>query len=406
MRTRKNIAKDKFNKRNLKNGLAFAYRVGDLVEGGIGKAIEKSPHLEAPLLEPGSELGEGKWYRKHIPGGISGDGSEYHIYLRRGKSKHLCVFFSGGGVAWNEFTAAHPVTGGAVVAGEPNYYWNNLRPFTQIMNIHVGITEVGSAYNPFRDYNFVIITYSTGDFHVGNNVFAFEDEEGGSQVVHFHGYHNFLEAMKAAKEYFPDPDKLLIAGDSAGAFAVPALSDDVLTRFYPDCRDVTLFSDSGQLLYSHWKRTARDIWRAKEEIWKPLHTQNITLDWYEAFYKKYGNKVRYLYASSTHDYLLSAYYNDVVNKKFTSDSEVQQAYYEQLKEMIRRYKEMIPESGVYINEVRNPMHKTGMHGGTQHTMVRQLSFYMKNWDGNSMATWLGDAVDGKVYDVGLKLLEK
>ena len=34
--------------------------------------------------------------------------------------------------------------------------------------------------------------------------------------------------MKKAREYFPDPKKLLIAGDSAGAFAVPALAAEVI----------------------------------------------------------------------------------------------------------------------------------------------------------------------------------
>ena len=41
------------------------------------------------------------------------------------------------------------MTGGKVAAGLPNYYWNNLRPFTQIMNIHTGITEIGNPRNPF-----------------------------------------------------------------------------------------------------------------------------------------------------------------------------------------------------------------------------------------------------------------
>ena len=56
---------------------------------------------------------------------------------------------------------------GTVAAGAPNYYWNNLRPFTQFMNINIGITETDTARNPFDDWNFVVITYATGDFHVG-----------------------------------------------------------------------------------------------------------------------------------------------------------------------------------------------------------------------------------------------
>ena len=85
------------NKNNLKNGLAFAYRAGNFFENSIGKTISDS-NLAAPVLEGDPE--PGTWYRIDIPDGISGDGSGYYIYLRKGTNDHLCIFFSGGGVAW------------------------------------------------------------------------------------------------------------------------------------------------------------------------------------------------------------------------------------------------------------------------------------------------------------------
>lgn len=396
--------KSRSNNFNLKHGLAFAYRVGDFFENSIGKTIADTS-LAAPVLD--GEPQPGTWYRILIPEGVSGDGSCYYIYLKKGTSDHLCLFFSGGGVAWNEYTAARPVTGGKVAAGMPNYYWNNLRPFTQIMNIHIGITEAANPLNPFNDWNFVIITYATGDFHVGNHDFPYEAEDGSQQVVHFHGYRNFQEAMKVAQGFFPAPDKLLIAGDSAGAFAVPALSDEILQQSYPACSDVTLFSDSGQLLYKHWRRTAREIWKADEKIWKPLHTSNITMDWYHRLYEKYGDRIRYLYASSTHDYLLSAYYNDVTHKRYHTDADVQEAFYHQLQEMVLDFKQMAPSSGIFLNDWKNMMvMKTGLHGGTVHTAVRQINFHMKTRSGVTMAQWLSDAVNGNVYDVGMELLKE
>ena len=70
------------------------------------------------------------------------------------------------------------------------------------------------------------------------------------------------------------------AGDSAGAFAVPALTGEILESFYPECEDVTLLSDSGQLLYDKWQRTAKKVWKTKEEFWRPIKGANITLEWY------------------------------------------------------------------------------------------------------------------------------
>ena len=182
-------------KQNLtRNQITMEY-IGDFVENRIGERIEK--RYEAPVLEgtPKDQV----WYRIPIPEGLSGDGSGYHIYLKKAESSHLCVFLSGGGVAWNEYTAARPVTGAKVAAGLPNYYWNNLRPFTQIMNINTGITELGNLRNPFDHWNMVVITYATGDFHVGDTDFPYTAEDGSQQILHFHGHINFQNAMRVGK---------------------------------------------------------------------------------------------------------------------------------------------------------------------------------------------------------------
>ena len=396
-------AKDQGNRDNLNNGLAFAYRLGDFVEQTVGNALTKTP-LEAPLLE--GEMQEGPWYRVPLSSGMAGDGSGYYIYLRRGSSAHLCIFFSGGGLAWNEYTAARPVSGGRLTSGQPNFYWNNLRPFTQIMNIRTGITDTVNPLNPFRDWNFVIVTYATGDLHVGRNEFPYTAEDGSQQVLHFHGYGNFRAAMAAAREHFPEADKLLIAGDSAGAFAVPALTDDIIEKDYPGCRDVTLLSDSGQLLYPHWRRTARDVWKTEEKILRPIHTPNLMMDWYHALSRKYGERLRYLYASSTHDYLLSAYYNDVVRKVYRTDEETQEEFFRQLKRMVAELKEMSPNVGIFLNDWKNLAVYPGLRGGTVHTAVRQAHFFRKINTGESMAQWLYQATEGKIRDRGMRLLKK
>ncbi|MCI2049300.1 MAG: pectinacetylesterase family protein [Lachnospiraceae bacterium] len=390
------------NRFNLKNGLAFAYRMGDMLENTVSCAIANSP-MEAPVLRGEPEAST--WYRVPVAEGIAGDGSDYYIYVSHGTCRHLCVFFSGGGVAWNEYTAARPVTGGKLTAGMPNYYWNNLRPFTQLMNIRTGITDLSNPLNPFRNWNFVIVTYATGDFHVGNSDFFFTSEEGRQKVVHFRGHRNFEAAMKRAVKLFPNPDKLLIAGDSAGAFAVPALTDEILQNSYPACRDVTLLSDSGLLLYHHWKRTARDIWKASPSIWKPIRSDNLTMDWYRNLYARYGERLRYLYASSTRDYLLSAYYNDVVSKSYRTDEDVQEAYFGQLREMLKDFKAMAPHAGFFINDFRNLAVYPGLRGGTVHTAVRQLSFYLRTKSGETMAQWLANAVEGDVRSEGLEYLK-
>lgn len=387
------------HKRNLKAGIVFASRAGDFVENRIGKAIENSGRKAEDLPKDPKPM---TWYRVPLERGLSGDGSEYYIYVKLGDPDKLCVFFSGGGVAWNEYTAARPVTGGKVAAGQPNYYWNNLRPFTQIMNINVGITDIVSEKNPFRDWSFVVITYATGDFHVGNNDYPYKAEDGSDEVLHFHGYVNFLQSMAVAKDLFPSPKQILIAGNSAGAFAVPALAGEIADNYYDKVRNITLFSDSGQLLYKNWRKTAKNIWQCKETIWKPIRSDNITLDWYKDLYEKHGERFRYLYSSSVRDYLLSAYYNDIINKRYVSDSLVQEEYFRQLKEMVAELKKLTPHFGIFLNEWKIPLITMG---GTVHTSVREPHFTLFSQNGITMAKWLKDATDGKVYDVGLDLIK-
>lgn len=391
--------KDRLTKNNLKRGVVFASKVGDLVENRIGRAVEESSFNAEELPDNPEDM---KWYKVPLDKGMAGDGSEYHIYIKKADPKKLCIFFSGGGVAYNEYTAARPVTGGKVAAKLPNYYWNNLRPFTQIMNINVGITDIISDKNPFKEWSFVVITYATGDFHVGNNDYPYRGEDGEEHILHFHGYVNFLESMKVAKDFFPNPSKLLIAGNSAGAFAVPALAGEIADDYYPKVRNITLFSDSAQLLYKYWRRTARNIWKTKESVWKPIYGENITLEWYKDLYSKYGDRFRYLYSSSIYDYLLSSYYNDIVNRKYETDVDVQKDYYRQLKEMVAALKELTPRFGMYINDWKIPLITMG---GTVHTSVREPHFTLFSQDGITMAKWLKDACDGTVYDVGMELLK-
>ena len=75
---------------------------GDFVENAIGNKIEGSDK-EAPELTGVPE--EKVWYKLTLEAGIAADGSPYHIYLKKGKTRQLCIFFSGGGVAWDDYSA-------------------------------------------------------------------------------------------------------------------------------------------------------------------------------------------------------------------------------------------------------------------------------------------------------------
>ena len=374
----------------------------DFLENAADKLDERfserigGTKFEAPLLEGEPELYT--WYRIHLEEGLSADGSEYHIYMRKAESNKLCIFLSGGGLAWNAYTASHPITTGAILTYRPNFYYSNLRPVTELMNINSGIME-NTKRNPFYDYNFIVITYATGDFHIGNHDYHYTDEEGNEKVLHFHGYANFKAAMHKAKQYFPHAEKLLFAGDSAGGFAVPALAEEVGNEWYANCEDITLLSDASLLVYDNWQKTICDLWHAKPEMYENLSSNNLPLAWYKNLMLKYPKRFRYLYCGSTHDYVLSTYYSSINEHIYKTDEEVQNIFYEQLSDMIFTLLEINPSFTVMIHDIHNPL----THGGTIHTAVRRNWFYTPV-DNTTIARWLSEAVNGNGLNTGLELL--
>ena len=374
----------------------LAEHTGDFLERSIGNRI--ADRYEAPVLEGKPVLDT--WYRIPIEAGKTGDGSDYHIYIKKRRTKNLCIFLSGGGVAWNEEMAAAPVTGGRVVAGQPNYYWSNLRPFTQIMNINIGITE-NRPRNPFHSWNFGVIPYATGDFHLGNKEFSYEDEDGNPQKLYFYGYENFILAMEQIKSLYPKADRLLIAGDSAGAFAAPILAEKIIEEYYPNAQDITVFSDSAMLHRKNWNETLRDVWNAPLFVRAAQHTDNLTLDFYENLMNTMGDRCRYLYASSVEDYLLSSFQNEIDGGEFETNEESQKKYRSDLKEMHECLSSLSQPMHFYYYDWRSPILTKG---GTVHTAVRQPFYYQKSQGVTTMAHWLHEAVKDHPFDVGLNLL--
>jgi len=141
----------------------------------------------------------------------------------------------------------------------------------------------------------------------------------------------------------------------------------------------------------------------RKDLVKQIRTRNITLDWYRGVYARRGDHYRYLYASSVQDYLLSAFYNDLKNKKYDTDEKVQRIFQRQLREMVRELRKITPAFGIYLYDWHRPVL---YRGGTIHTMVRQPEFYLHRRGMPSMAKWLSQAVEGTPHCVGLNLLKK
>ena len=69
--------------------------------------------------------------------------------------------------------------------------------------------------------------------------------------------------------------------------------------------------------------------------------------------------------------------------------------------MARELKEITPQFGMFFYDWKNHRFRLG---GTVHTAVRHRRFFYKGKRPASMAQWLYDAAEGRVYDIGMELL--
>jgi hypothetical protein len=144
-------------------------------------------------------------------------------------------FLQGGGVCMDEICAA-------TVA--PTL---NLRLLTtgDLVGIS-GILDKGSLRNPVRDYDVVHVPYCDGSVFTGNVDRVLDDGNwlnGSNDMAYQRGLINLTAALQVAKERYPNPPKIVLAGTSGGGYGV-VMGMALLRHFYPDT-EVVVVADSG-----------------------------------------------------------------------------------------------------------------------------------------------------------------
>ncbi len=123
-------------------------------------------------------------------------GDPYRVSVRDTGSKDLLIYFQGGGACFGDSCGANSKAG---VGVQP-----------------VGWTDADAERNPaLYDFNVVFVSYCDGSVFSGDNVTLAAD---GSVERRHRGLANLSAALDIAKERFPSPRRVLIAGSSAGGY--------------------------------------------------------------------------------------------------------------------------------------------------------------------------------------------
>ena len=192
--------------------------IDELAATGLGQYIGK--------IEPADMTVNGDWdeytYDPAAGQALCLRGTPYQVNVRHGSSNNVLLYLEGGGACWSYETCwANPIA--KLTAGPA---------------VGVGILDAGNEENPFKDWNVVYASYCDGSVFGGDN----EIEYQGNQTYH-HGLENLSAAVTLMKDLFPDPERIVVSGSSAGGYGT--YTGYGVTRLAYPKAPILVFDDSG-----------------------------------------------------------------------------------------------------------------------------------------------------------------
>jgi hypothetical protein len=166
------------------------------------------------------------WERVALPGAQCGNGSQYKFFARRTSSPNLLFFFEGGGACWDYDTCSGRA--GVLGAANPNGIADDyMTQFTAkyvsplVNGADPGLPLRSRTDLATKDWNIVYMPYCTGDVHIGNRNATYVDPTGAQPPLSWKhaGNNNTIAAVQWAHAAFPQVNKLLVTGFSAGGTA-------------------------------------------------------------------------------------------------------------------------------------------------------------------------------------------
>lgn len=172
-----------------------------------------------------------------IPDGpICFTGNKFSMFTRDGSTNNLLIFLQGGGFC-------NPNSCDAVETGIPF--------------IAFGILNPNDTENPVYDFNVGYVPYCDGSAMIGDN--EVDSDGDGTLDRFFRGAQNLSASLDVIAEKYPSPDKIVLAGNSAGGFAVHHALP-LVRLLYPEAK-IYIINDSGTGIVNP------DGWQMQLDYW-------------------------------------------------------------------------------------------------------------------------------------------
>ena len=349
--------------------------------------------LQYPNLKKNPTVG--KWYRVTGREMKTSEGGKYRAFFKKGSENKVMVYFAGGGVSINEETARDDT-------------YNTKEIFIdKLANVTMNMGGLASEVegSPFENWSMILFPYATGDFHAGMGEFHYTDKDGREKILYHNGYVNYTQTMQKVMELadMKNPEAVVVTGYSAGGFATALLSEDIFTNYFPNAESKNVLVDASLLLHDDWQTIAADVWQAPKEISDKLTGNNLTLDCLTALHKKYGDDIHLLFDCSTRDGDLAKVQNYFDTGVMDVTEKEADIYQQILRDTIPKFKEIdvslfIWDGVAWYDDPRNM---------TAHTIIATPAVWLPfEEQKQSVAGWITDAINGRLRDYGLDLVDK
>lgn len=273
--------------------------------GGQGGAGGMMIPIGDPIEAPNEQ-----WTWVPFENAFCGNGSPTGIGVNiSDKSKQLVIFMMGGGACWNALTCYTLKTASNLDGYDETKFQNDATGL-----LTGSLFDRNDPENPMKDASFVFVPYCTGDVHSGDKIGNYNGMD-----THHVGFKNMTEYLGRILPTFPDADRVLLAGSSAGGFGVGTNFWRVQDAFGSTRVDV--INDSGPPLPAPYLSDARekewrDAWNLDAAL-PPNCAECLTdLDALFTYYATNYTKGRAALLSYTKDNVISAFYGPIPTSQF------------------------------------------------------------------------------------------
>lgn len=214
--------------------------------------VSHEPSPDNPLITIADN--ELQWHYIAKDNMFSRDGNTtgYLANLNPNSSK-IVIYLVGGGACFNAVTCANNPNNFDAEAGMFATNQLNTQPF--------GLNDRNDNDNLFRDWNQIIIPYSTGDVHSGTNADA-DVPNGGPQNQKMTGYTNFTKVANDLLDFYGANGitEFVVTGSSAGGFGTYLNFIQIAERF-PNAQ-MTGLVDAGPMFLDEvvWQDCLGETW--------------------------------------------------------------------------------------------------------------------------------------------------